>query len=101
MVEERHRAAARELRRLRITAVICVAWVVLVPTVVFFGVELYDWPRSWLAFGGVPASGLMYALRQLTKLECPDCGRLFSVNERSGTHLTNKRCAHCGLLLAA
>lgn len=59
-------------------------------------VELGHVPKSAHVLESFPLTLLFLAARRLASLKCPDCGRSFSIHERTGTHLTNKRCVFCG-----
>ena len=89
----------RALRVWRIVGVVALVFVPLWPLAMVVLVELFDFPRSMHAVVGAPLLLVMAAVRRVTSFECPECRRSFSTHERTGTHLTNERCAHCGLAL--
>lgn len=61
--------------------------------------ELYDVPiqAAWALC--LPLFVVGAAARKITTFECPECRRPFSSHDQTGTQLTNKRCAHCGLAM--
>ena len=86
----------RELRMWRVIAVAALVWIPLWPVLTVVLVELHDFPRSLHSVVGAPVILDFAAVRRITSFECPECHLSFSMHERTGTHLTNKRCAHCG-----
>lgn len=81
-------------RAIGVVALVCVP---LWPLAMVVLVELFDFPRSMHVVVGAPLLIMVAAVRKVMGFECPECRRSFSAHARTGMHLTNKRCAYCGL----
>lgn len=97
-----HRAAWKRLRALRLAAL--AALLILPPAGIALTILLAA-PTN--AEGAGSSNVGMFAcvipiailVRLIIAFECPECRKPFSSGGGTGTHLTNKRCVHCGLVL--
>jgi predicted RNA-binding Zn-ribbon protein involved in translation (DUF1610 family) len=94
---EKARHAWQVLRFWRVVGIVALILVPIWPLVMVVLIELFDFPRSLHSIVAAPIFVVAASARQITSFECPECRRPFSRHERTGTHLSNKRCAHCGL----